>query len=101
MGYDLHITRAEAWYDSESAPITREEWEAFAHGRLPVGGWATLHDGTRRPIFACTAAGVEVSLDWHADVITIAGATLEAAQGLRWIADALDARLVGDDGEAY
>src|SRR5262245_32452886 len=29
MGYDIHITRAENWTDSESAPITLDEWKAF------------------------------------------------------------------------
>ena len=28
MGYDLHVTRAETWPDSDMAPITLEEWEA-------------------------------------------------------------------------
>jgi hypothetical protein len=29
MGYDLHITRAADWSDSESNPITFEEWVAY------------------------------------------------------------------------
>jgi hypothetical protein len=28
MGYDLHITRAEDWGESEKTPITMEEWKA-------------------------------------------------------------------------
>jgi len=29
MGYDLHITRATDWTESEAAPILLEEWIAF------------------------------------------------------------------------
>lgn len=29
MGYDLHVTRASHWTDSESAPITDVEWRSF------------------------------------------------------------------------
>ncbi|MCP4148723.1 MAG: hypothetical protein GY757_13330 [bacterium] len=29
MGYEIHITRAEDWLDSENSPISLEEWVAF------------------------------------------------------------------------
>ena len=28
MGYNLYLTRADAWYDAESRPISREDWAA-------------------------------------------------------------------------
>ncbi|NUT92663.1 MAG: hypothetical protein HOY78_11650 [Saccharothrix sp.] len=104
MGYDLHITRAEAWYDSEHAPIPQEEWERFARERpeLTVDGWAYSRSEVGcRPIFACTVGDVVVSLLWNAGEVVVSGATTEAATGLRWVAEGMGARLVGDDGEAY
>ena len=29
MGYDVHITRAENWCESDAAPITLDEWSAY------------------------------------------------------------------------
>ena len=29
MGYDLHVTRADDWTESESSPITLNEWLAY------------------------------------------------------------------------
>ncbi len=29
MGYDLHITRAENWFESEKRPIKMEEWKQY------------------------------------------------------------------------
>jgi hypothetical protein len=33
MGYNLHITRAERWTESEQCPIGRAEWQAFVENR--------------------------------------------------------------------
>jgi hypothetical protein len=32
MGYDVHITRAEDWTESESAPIGLDEWLRYVAG---------------------------------------------------------------------
>lgn len=29
MGYDLYITRADEWYESEKNPITLDEWHRY------------------------------------------------------------------------
>lgn len=103
MGYDLHITRAPCWVDSDDHPIGREEWTGFAHNHpaLWVGGEDYTETGTE-PIFGCTCRdGTEVSLLWQDGRITITGATERAIGSLVPIAAALDARLVGDEDEVY
>ena len=29
MGYDVHITRAREWHESDTTPITLDEWLAY------------------------------------------------------------------------
>ena len=42
MGYDLHITRADRWSNSESAPISLDEWAAYvaADPEMRMDGFA-------------------------------------------------------------
>ncbi len=42
MGYDLHITRAENWLDSEAMPISLDEWSAYvaADPEMRMDGYA-------------------------------------------------------------
>lgn len=80
MGYDLHITRARSWVDSESQPITPDEWRAFVASdpRLEIAG-VDLRQGrlvVKNPDEPTIAKMIEVALH-------------------------LGGRVVGDDGEVY
>lgn len=50
MGYDVHITRAVDWFDSEQTPILFEEWTTYIEHdpELRLDGFAAapLADGT-------------------------------------------------------
>lgn len=61
MGYELHISRAAEYYDSDRHPIALDEWLAYAESRptLNVGGWLGW-DEDRQPIYeqTCTDGSV-------------------------------------------
>lgn len=104
MGYELHLTRAEHWADSEDDPISLSEWEDFASGSgdLHDGGWVESEDGSRRRVFSHVHEGVEFSLTWRDGQVDIAGVVgVKAAKSVSWLATAFGAQLVGDDGETY
>jgi hypothetical protein len=105
VGYDLHITRAAEWLDSTQAPIGRAEWNAFARhdDRLAEVSWVDMRDTGREPVYAVTTSEAhEFSLWWNRDQVSVKGHfTDRACQELAELAAALNANLVGDDGEHY
>ena len=57
MGYELHITRAEEWLDSESTPISQDEWLRVAtDAGLAVMGSLDLDGIGPQAIYAASAA---------------------------------------------
>lgn len=101
MGYDLHITRADAWLESESAPITRQEWQDFArsHPTLVEAGSAEIG---AEPVYDCVdASGLVAALSWQEDHIYVYGFNGDQPAALLDIASKLDAELFGDDDERY
>jgi hypothetical protein len=105
MSYDLHVTRTGHWADSETKPILRAEWEAFARNDsgLSAAGEISRLDTEADPVFEFTCdSGEVVSLYWRRGHVLVTGlASAKAVSSLRWLAEDLDARLVGDDGESY
>lgn len=101
MGYDLHITRAELWFDIDQCPISQAEWLALVDSRddlVSVGKVFAL----RLP------GGVETLMWWRAGQIAVNEpfGLDEAVNEL--VTDALvslaadaNARLQGDDGETH
>lgn len=99
MGYDFHITRKDHWADEEGAEIALEEWIQYAQSdveieadpdnpgaenrlvSLPEGVWPLWWDG----------AGELLSKNPERPMI----------RKLIAIAAALNARVLGDDGENY
>jgi hypothetical protein len=97
VGYDVHITRAEEWFDSEASPITLEEWVAYAEAdpdlrRNPVNGEAfyDLHVG-----------GDETWLDWFEGAILTKNPPKHVLAKMVQIADVFGANVQGDEGERY
>ena len=104
MGYDLHITRAEDWAEAAETPIDFAEWTTYAEtdSRLSVAGTIALrnHDPQEQSVYALSH-GDGPTIHWHRGDLVVAGASDADVEQLRPIADALAARVQGDDGEFY
>jgi hypothetical protein len=103
MGYDLHITRAEWWIRSAEHPISRQEWRTVADawpgmvtdGRYDSGGGPV-------PLYALPTDGAyPVVMYWAEGRVTTRMLRDTDTAELARLAEALGARLVGDDGECY
>ena len=97
MGYDVHITRAEEWYDSAETPITLEEWVAYAESdpdlqRNPENGEA---------FFDLRVGADEAWLDWSDGDILTKNPTEPVIAKMAQVATALGANVQGDEGERY
>jgi hypothetical protein len=105
MGYELHITRADEYYQIEDHPIGLAEWIAYAraHAALTEGGWLDGPDNDLIPVYAYTCAdGAVVSLAWSEGAINIKGFTSQdCPRELLSVAADLQANLIGDEGERY
>lgn len=116
MGYDVHITRAKDWLDSELHPISLEEWCAYVNRdpemRLDGHAEASLPNGE---VLRMESAGLAV---WKAYAgrdangneawfyyydyrIIVKNPDKGILQKMRIIASELGARVIGDEGEEY
>ena len=115
MGYDVHITRTPDWTDSESEPITIEEWLAYVSSdpEMRVDGFAeaATSSGSLRyenPGLAVWTAWSEHGRDenfaWfdlrHGRV-TVKNPDDAILAKMSAIAERLRARVQGDEGEFY
>lgn len=101
MGYDLHITRAERWTESAETPIGYDEWVSYADATdslLPAGTLHLNEDPLEQTIYTIQSGP---RLHWWRGEVVITGADQAQANKLRMHAEALAARLQGDDGELY
>jgi hypothetical protein len=116
MGYDVHITRAEDWADGSSDPITLEEWLTYVADdpEMQLDGIAetTAPDGTvlryqGEGLSVWTAysghglQGNMVWFDYGDGNITVKNPDAEILAKMNAIAEALGARVQGDEGEFY
>ncbi len=116
MGYEVHITRAESWLDSDATPITLEEWLAHVAGdpelRLDAAAEAPLADGSTLRYeseglavwTAYSGHGEDGNMAWldHRDGhVVVKNPDEEILGKLCEVAAALGARVQGDDGETY
>ncbi|MFI1398475.1 hypothetical protein [Streptomyces sp. NPDC020681] len=76
MGYELHMTRASHWLDSDECPITLHEWIEFAHASaaLREDGYLDLRSVGRQPMFTWSSGGAAVGLHWFEGRVTLSGA---------------------------
>lgn len=116
MGYDVHISRTEEWTESESDPISLDEWLACVRAdpemRLDVQARVRLDDGSEiryesQGLAVWTAysqpraADDLVWFDCRDGCIVVKNPDVEVLRKMLRIAAALDAPVVGDDGEIY
>jgi hypothetical protein len=100
MGYDLHITRAQDWSDSEKTPITKEEWEAIVAADPELRLRTDNHDSFANWIDPVS----EKERGWFAwSDGKISTKNLDRAHLAKMlqIAGHLGAKVQGDDGEQY
>ena len=103
MGYDLHITRAENWSDSEETPITKCEWEAVIAADQELRAdpdnerfqkldaiWIDPVSGNDRGWFA-----------WSDGEISTKNPDRAQLTKMLQIAERLGAQVQGDEGEKY
>lgn len=116
MGYDVHITRAEEWMDSSSAPISLREWLDYVandpemrldgHADATVGQGEILryeNDGLAvwTKYSGHGADGNMAWFDFSDSHIVVKNPDEEIIDKMCHVAEALDARVQGDDGEFY
>lgn len=103
MGYELHITRASDWVDSMSSPIDRSSWQSLAIGsdNLTSAGSVVMSSNAIDVFQLVGPDNAGPALHWYEGRIVISGVRDSDIDPLLIFATALDAQLVGDDGERY
>jgi hypothetical protein len=116
VGYEVHITRADEWTESEAVPILLGEWLAYVKSdpemRLDGRAVASTVDGGAIEMESEGLAvwtkysGNEVdgNIAWmmhDCGRVTAKNADEEIIGKMMRIASALRARVIGDDGEEY
>lgn len=107
MSYDVHVTRRNNWIDKDGKPITEQEWIKYiksdpemelrtekrsdgVHGKA-VGIWLRGNEGEGMPVY----------WDKRGEVILYEPRDDVQIKKMFAIAEALNAKLQGDDGEVY
>jgi len=116
MGYDLHITRASHWTESESAPITLPEWMEYIKNdpemRLEEVAVARVKgkpgvEYRSKGLAVWTAysgrdpRGDMAWFDYRRGRIVVKNPDEAIRAKMKKIAAAFGANVVGDDGERY
>jgi hypothetical protein len=99
MGYDFHITRRNDW-SCEGKDITAEEWLAYVRGDAEL----TLAATSAWPYWTVWRGPSKLAepwLDWSSGQIYTKNPDSLLIDKMISIAEALDARVLGDDGEIY
>jgi hypothetical protein len=98
MTYQLHITRASDWMQSEELPITAAEWLKLVRTDAEL-----VQDPTHGPYFVRWggSAGPERWLEWADGRINTKYPDGALLKKLVAIAERLGAKVQGDGGEVY
>ncbi|MGC5323834.1 hypothetical protein [Brevibacillus sp. SYSU BS000544] len=113
MSYDLHITRASFWFESEKDPITEQEWNQYiitdpqfhAGNEIsvtpPSGSKISIHGGFA--LWNYEEEGIEVPFRYSRGRISVSGAGDDenVVNKMKEIATILSAKVIGDEGETY
>lgn len=111
MGYDIHITRADEWFDSEARPIAKEEWLALIEADPELQPAQPNADGSSLgyempgvAMWTAWSRAAAEDLPWIAYYegrLMTKNPDREILRKLHQIAQALDAKVQGDEGEQY
>jgi len=98
MGYDVHITRAQDWIDSERMPIAREEWRALVESDPEI----TPDPDNGPDDYLFVGHPKEPwPLWWHKGEVYTKNPDKHIMKKMIEIAAVLNANVQGDDGERY
>ena len=117
MGYDIHITRAAEWTESEAAPITLDEWKAyvetdpemrmdnFAETTNTAGETPLRYENEGVAVWTAYSGHEEGGnmgwFDYRDGRVVVKNPDDEILAKMKRIAEALGASVMGDDGESY
>ncbi len=116
MGYEVHITRKAEWFDEEGPDISLEDWKDYiaSDPEMRLDGYAEAAtangDIVRMELdgiavwTAYSAHGIDGNMAWlypGAGGIVAKNPDPEILAKMFEIAQALGARVVGDEGEEY
>jgi hypothetical protein len=115
MGYELHITRAPHWTESEAYAITLDEWLAYVasdsemrldnFAEAEVGGDVLRYDNDGLAVWLAysghSVGGNMAWFDYRGGRIVVKSPDREIVGKLVRIAQALGAQVIGDEGEFY
>ncbi|HYH67660.1 MAG TPA: hypothetical protein VD866_23385 [Urbifossiella sp.] len=99
MGYDLHVTRAAHWTESEAHPITRDEWLAYIRSDPEL----TPDPENGDTFVLWTGAGCKPApwFDWWRGAVTTKNPRRATVTKMLQLASYFGARVQGDEGEFY
>ncbi len=116
MGYEVHITRKNNWFDDNGPEITIEEWndyvasdpemrlDKFAETTLPNEDVLRTEDPGIAVWTAYSGNKEKVNMAWFChfkNYISVKNPDEEILIKMHAIASALGAKVQGDDGEVY
>lgn len=112
MGYDVHITRAPEWYESDTTPIALEEWLAYvaSDAEMRLDGFAEARNPKTGEIIRIESPGLSVWTAWSAGTawmdhcdgrVVVKNPDTAILQKMCAIAKHFGARVQGDEGELY
>ncbi|MET9396089.1 hypothetical protein [Kitasatospora sp. NPDC002965] len=107
MGYDLHITRRENWWDEEGEVISTMEWEAAVAADpdlvlVPTPeGWQGGTEWVAETVPRNEGKSRPEPLWWRVGRIAAKHPSDALVAKMCQLAKVLDARVQGDDGEYY
>lgn len=106
MGYEIHITRADNWLEAGNYPISQEEIDQIVESD-PELQWSTDDygemreaDGTLKRFYAILWNGEPVYIFYKGEITCKSPNESQVIKAVH-IAQALGAKVVGDDGEQY
>ena len=99
MGYDLHVTRADHWASSSGCEISVDAWQKLIAGdpHLRVDG----ENGPHAVVWLNVSGASRGWFDWHGGAVYTTNPDRETVRKLLAMAQLLDARVQGDEGEFY
>jgi hypothetical protein len=99
MGYELHITRAEFHACNEGHEITADEWMRYVQSDPELCSFPD--NGAYFVQWSGKSKYPDPWLDWFAGNISTKNPDKAIVEKMLQIAQALGARVQGDDGELY
>lgn len=107
MGYELHITRRDDWWDEEGSEISRQEWQSVVAADpdlvmqpIPDGWPGDAFSSALMTTRSERGDGIE-ALHWDQGLVSAKHPSNVLIAKMCELARLLEARVQGDDGEYY